>query len=135
MEPKINFNQAISNFKDSLSSSGRASATILAYTKDIEQLGTFLGKSSKTSPAEVVQTDIDEFKDHLNSNQYTAKSISRKLNSIKAFFRHLKSQNLVDTNPAAQVSHPKYDLKPPRVLSKLEYRALRDACRTDNRIS
>ena len=57
------------------------------------------------------------------------------MNSIKAFFRFLKAQNLVEVNPAATVSHPKYDLKPPRVLSKLEYRALRDTCRSDVRIS
>lgn len=41
----------------------------------------------------------------------------------------------MDSDPAASVSHPKYEIKPPRVLSKLEYRALRDACRNDIRIS
>jgi len=41
----------------------------------------------------------------------------------------------MDSDPAASVSHPKYEIKPPRVLSKLEYRALRDACRNDTRIS
>ena len=125
----------IKNFKKQLETLGRASATILAYTKDIEQMSDFLVKQGKINPGDISQEDIDSFKDDLNQKNYTAKSISRKLNSIKAYFRYLKSQNIIEGNPASQVAHPKYDLKPPRVLSKLEYRALRDACRSDNRIS
>ncbi len=128
-------NQSIKSFKSQLESTGRASATILAYTKDIEQLGQFVKKDGKVTAASITSEDIDNFKIELDSKHYTAKSISRKLNSIKAFFRFLKAQNQVEVNPAASVSHPKYDLKPPRVLTKLEYRALRDACRSDSRIS
>lgn len=127
--------QSIKSFKSQLESQGRASATILAYTKDIEQIATFLKKDGKLTAGSITSEDIDAFKADLDGKQYTAKSISRKLNSIKAFFRFLKSQNLIDFNPAISISHPKYDLKPPRVLSKLEYRALRDACRADPRIS
>ncbi len=132
---QTDLNQSIKSFKGQLESTGRASATILAYTKDIEQLAAFLKKDGKLTASSITSEDIDNFKADLDGKHYTAKSISRKLNSIKAFFRYLKSQDLVDVNPAATVSHPKYDLKPPRVLSKLEYRALRDACRTDPRIS
>lgn len=135
MESQNSFTTLINSFKDSLTKQGRASATILAYTKDIEQLSDFLSKFNKTAPKEILGTDIDSFKDDLNRNGYTAKSVSRKLNSIKAFYRFLKIQGMVENNPASGVSHPKYELKPPRVLSKLEYRALRDACRSDVRVS
>ena len=132
---ETDFSQNIKSFKVQLESTGRASATILAYVKDVEQLGEFIGKTGKIAASTITSEDIDNFKADLDSKHYTAKSISRKLNSIKAFFRFLKAQNLVEVNPAATVSHPKYDLKPPRVLSKLEYRALRDTCRSDVRIS
>ena len=132
---ETDFRQNIKSFKVQLESTGRASATILAYVKDVEQLGEFIGKTGKIAASTITSEDIDNFKADLDSKHYTAKSISRKLNSIKAFFRFLKAQNLVEVNPAATVSHPKYDLKPPRVLSKLEYRALRDTCRSDVRIS
>ncbi len=33
---------------------------------------------------------------------------------------------MINDNPADIVSHPKYDQAPPRILSKTEYRALRD---------
>jgi len=132
---ETDFSQNIKSFKVQLESTGRASATILAYVKDVEQLGEFVKKTGKIAASTITSEDIDNFKADLDSKHYTAKSISRKLNSIKAFFRFLKAQNLVEVNPAATVSHPKYDLKPPRVLSKLEYRALRDTCRSDVRIS
>jgi site-specific recombinase XerD len=37
-------------------------------------------------------------------------------------------------DPAIEIAHPKYEVKPPRILSKIEYRALRDTCRGDVRI-
>jgi len=47
----------------------------------------------------------------------------------------LKKDGFIQEDPAAAVTHPKYEIKPPRILSRLEYRALRDACRGDARIS
>ncbi len=131
----LTFDQARQKFEQYLRSSGRASATILAYTKDIEQLLDYAQKNGKTSIDQITTQDINAFKDYLAQQAYTAKSISRKINSIKSFFRYLQSQQEITTNPAEQVAHPKYDLNPPRVLSKIEYRALRDACRDDVRIS
>lgn len=130
-----NLQQAHQAFIDHLKTKGRATSTILAYGKDIEQLVGFVGKNGQTNPAELKSEDIEKFKATLAADSYTPKSISRKINSIKAFFRFLKSQGLIDKNPATSVSHPKYEVSPPRILSKMEYRALRDACRHDSRIS
>lgn len=132
---ELNITQAINAFKGHLSSQGRASATILAYSKDIEQLSTFIAKSGKTSIVEFTKDDIDSFKNDLAEKNYTTKSISRKINSIKAFFSYLLANNSISDNPASGVSHPKYDIKPPRILNKIEYRALRDACREDVRMA
>jgi len=122
-------------FTDSLKKAGKANATVIAYSKDVEQLVDFVTKIGKNQIDEVTSEDIDEFKVLLNKQRYTGKSISRKINSIKAFFRFLVGEGEVSTNPAEIISHPKYDQSPPRVLSKIEYRALRDACRGDVRMS
>lgn len=122
-------------FTENLKTAGKASATVIAYSKDIEQLVTFVTKKGKSDIDEVSSEDIDEFKALLNKQRYTGKSISRKINSIKAFFRFLISQSMITSNPAEVITHPKYDQSPPRVLSKIEYRALRDACRGDARMS
>lgn len=130
-----NIKQAITAFKSQLASQGRASATILAYSKDIEQLTTFVAKSGKTNLNEVTKEDIDAFKESLAQANYTTKSISRKINSIKSFFSFVMANGAIKENPATNVTHPKYDIKPPRILNKIEYRALRDACREDLRMA
>jgi len=130
-----NIKQAISAFKSHLASQGRASATILAYSKDIEQLANFVAKSNKNNLPEVTKEDIDAFKDSLSAQNYTTKSISRKINSIKSFFSYVQANGAIAENPATNVTHPKYDIKPPRILNKIEYRALRDACREDLRMA
>ena len=121
-------------YTQSLKDAGKANATIIAYSKDIEQLVEFVSKKGKNQPQEVVSDDIDEFKELLKKQRYTGKSVSRKINSIKSFFRYLISEKAIETNPADIISHPKYDQTPPRILSKIEYRALRDAARGDARM-
>lgn len=121
-------------FTDHLRKSGKANATVIAYSKDIEQLAEFLSKQDKQQVTDIVAEDINSFKETLKRQRYTGKSISRKINSIKAFFRFLIAENIVSNNPAEVISHPKYEQAPPRVLSKLEYRALRDASRGDSRM-
>jgi len=122
-------------FKEYLEGSGKAHATVIAYSKDIEQLINFASKSGKTLVDEVSIEDIEEFKVVLHKQRYTGKSISRKVNSIKAFFRFLVGQQILEHNPANLVSHPKFDQTPPRILSRVEYRALRDVCRGDARMA
>ena len=123
-----------SNFTDHLKQSGKAHATVIAYSKDIEQMVQFAQKKGRVDAKDVISDDIDEFKDALKKRRYTGKSISRKINSIKAFFRYLVANQHLSENPAEVVVHPKYEQTPPRILTKLEYRALRDACRGDVRV-
>jgi integrase/recombinase XerC len=86
-------------------------------------------------PTGVSTEALRAFMDKLAKEGYSAKSISRKTNSTKTFFKYLKSTNLISQDPATQLEHPDFENKPPRILSKLEYRALRDAARGDIRMS
>lgn len=122
-------------FLDYLKDQKRSISTILAYGKDIEQLVTFLEEKKISQTTSVTSELLETFKNDLVQNKYTAKSISRKLNSIKTFFRFLKSEGAIESNVAQSVSHPKYEIKPARILSKMEYRALRDSCRDDARMA
>lgn len=132
-ETSTNLITTTHGFHDYLAEKKRARATIIAYTKDIEQLSIFLNHLGKTMVTEITRDDLEGFLKKLEADNYTPKSVSRKINSIKTFFRFLKSQNIVTQDPATDIEHPKYEVKPPRILSKLEYRALRDACRADIR--
>ncbi|PIR58849.1 MAG: hypothetical protein COU69_03565 [Candidatus Pacebacteria bacterium CG10_big_fil_rev_8_21_14_0_10_56_10] len=122
-------------FEQHLKSNGKAHATVIAYSKDIEQLVEYLNRMGKLNTVEVTTDDINQFKELLKKQRYTGKSISRKINSIKAYFRFLIGEGTLSENPAETIVHPKYDQPSPRVLGKVEYRALRDACRGDARMS
>ena len=126
---------AAASFVEFLRAQKRSISTILAYGKDISQLVEFLNGRKITQVASVQSEHLEQFKEYLSEEKYTLKSISRKLNSIKTFFRFLKNEGAINQDPALSVAHPTYEIKPPRILSKMEYRALRDACREDIRLA
>ena len=130
----IALSDAHQQFIGHLQGKSRASATILAYGKDIEQLVVYLKELGKTEASETTLEDLQSFMDGLAKESYTAKSISRKTNSTKTFFKFLKSTGVISEDPASSLEHPKFENKPPRILTKLEYRALRDAARADIRM-
>jgi len=130
----ITLRDAHQQFIGHLKGKSRASATILAYGKDIDQLVVYLGSINKTDASAVTLEDLQAFMDNMVKDNYTAKSISRKTNSTKTFFKFLKLQGLTSNDIASGLVHPKFENKPPRVLTKLEYRSLRDAARADVRM-
>lgn len=126
--------KALDLFVKSLEKASKSINTIVAYRGDINQLIKFLEVLNKASDVTIVTTDdIKDYKDDLQKNKYTAKSVSRKLNSIKNFFSFLKKEKLIVADPSADVKHPKYQNDIPRILEPIEYRALRDVCRNDSR--
>ena len=135
MVQPVKLREAHKKFLDHLRGKNRASATILAYGKDIDQLISYLEELQKLHVHEVAKSDLEAFLARLSKTGYTPKSISRKINSTKTFYRYLKVNEYITDDPSLLITHPKYETKPPRVLSELEYRALRDACRDDDRTS
>ncbi len=132
---QIKLVDASSQFKNFLKEKGHSTSTIVAYGKDIEQLVDFLDELKKNSVQEVSKEDLEAFLAKMNQDGYTPKSISRKINSTRTFYRFLKVNGYVTDDPSLLVAHPKYQLAPPRILTPTEYRALRDAARNDARMS
>ncbi|MDD4135939.1 MAG: tyrosine-type recombinase/integrase [Candidatus Shapirobacteria bacterium] len=130
----LSLENALSLFTNALTKNGKSSNTIVAYKGDLNQLITFLKKQDSSLNIETVtENSIESFKKDLTQNEYTAKSISRKLNSIKNFFSFLKNEGVITIDPSIEVKHPKYENDLPKILKPIEYRSLRDACRNDNR--
>ncbi len=120
-------------FINYLKSQGKSDFTLIAYKKDLEQFAGYLGSLEIQDIREVKKEQIISFINKLLSENYTKKSASRKLNSIRTFFRFLKKDGLIEQNPSLDVTHPKESTPPPRILTKLEYRALRDYANKDPR--
>jgi site-specific recombinase XerD len=122
-------------FIKDLEEKGRSQSTILAYRADLEQLVSYLEEHGKGLPTDVSKEEIEAFRDTLLNKKYTPKSVSRKLNAVKTFFRWLVTEGHISLNPSEDVSHPKIQQVMPKFLSPLEYRALRDVVRDDERIA
>lgn len=129
----IPLREAHQKFINHLREKNRSHSTVLAYGKDIDQLIEFLGELKKAHLAELTKEDIEAFMAKLLKNGYTPKSVSRKTNAVKTFFRFLKVNEYITDDPTLLVSHPRFETKPPRILSETEYRALRDAVQNDAR--
>lgn len=123
----------IDNFIAYLKNQNKSDFTIVAYKKDLEQFAGYLAGVEKNDVREVKKEDVEGFIEKLIKDGYTKKSASRKLNSIRTFFRYLKNEGSIEHNPSLEVTHPKYTQNAPRILSKLEYHALRDFAKEEPR--
>src|SRR5688572_29217110 len=94
----------LENFISYLQSQGKSQFTLVAYKKDLEQFIGFLTTKEKNDIREVKRDDIEAFINKLLADNYTKKSASRKLNSIRTFFRYLKNTETIDQNPALDIS-------------------------------
>lgn len=122
-------------FVDDLKDKGRSPATSVAYKADLEQLANFLISKNIVLPSQVKSDHLESFRDSLLTEKYTPKSVSRKLNAQKSFFRWLLLKEFATYDPSSGVSHPKIKQTAPKFLSQLEYRALRDIARNDARVA
>ena len=129
-----NFARYHKDFIDDLAKKGRAESTSIAYSKDIEQLLNFFSEKGILKLENTSIENLEAYKKHLQDNNYTPKSVSRKINSTRTFYKFLTSIGKLSDNPSDKLAHPKFETKPPRVLSEMEYRALRDVSRADTRL-
>ncbi|MBL7078580.1 tyrosine-type recombinase/integrase [Candidatus Shapirobacteria bacterium] len=132
-EDLLNLDKATELFIKNLKSQGRSNNTIIAYKGDLAQLSSFLIEMRVESVDQIATANIEAFKKGLEHKKYTPKSISRKLNSVKSFFRFLEQEGVLSSDPSKTISHPKLKPSLPRILKPSEYRALRDASRHDQR--
>lgn len=127
--------ELLPKFINHLESEKRSPSTILAYRADLTQLLGFLEQKGRVLAEHTRQEDVEQFRDTLLAQKYTSKSVSRKLNAVKSFFRYLISENAISHDPSLAVAHPKIENSDPKFLSPMEYRALRDVVRGDARIA
>jgi len=125
--------KAQEKFINHLGKIGRPKNTAIAYSIDIEQLVDFLESNDIYSILHVEGDMLENFIKSLEKNSYTIKTISRKINSIKTFFKYLNIDGHLKNNPSVTLKHQKAEIKAPRILTKLEYRSLRDSSRNDLR--
>lgn len=103
------FNQHLSAFYDYLEFVKKYSKhTSVSYKNDIEQFFLFITANDESlNVKDVNYQHIRTWITSLLSAKISAKSVNRKLSSLKSFFRFLQVQQIIDVNPMSKISGPK----------------------------
>ncbi len=101
--------------------------TLASYEDDLRQFSQFLSRhfsDARFSPREVDHVTIRLFLRDLVEQEFSRRSVARKLACLKSFFRYLYKNKVIETNPAANVQSPKLDKLLPTVLNEEAVTAL-----------
>lgn len=96
--------------------------TLTAYQKDIQVFLDFMALPSETDITRVHARDVREWIMDLNANGLTNRSINRKISALRAFFKWLKKEGFLQTNPIAKVKGPKAEKRLPHFAKESEMR-------------
>ncbi|MGI6292558.1 MAG: site-specific tyrosine recombinase XerD [Bacteroidales bacterium] len=92
--------------------------TIDAYLHDLKLFTDFLEQHQLTlSPSEIKITHVRTFLDYLSELEISATSQARIVSGLKAFYKFMQIENLMDDNPLELLETPKIGRKLPEVLS------------------
>lgn len=112
----------ISEFIDAKSVEGGAALnTLRAYRNDIEQFSKFI------LPRDIEKASFEDIENYLvkiKTKGYTPKSLSRKISSIREFYKFLQSEKIITENPAGKLMTPKVGKSLPRFLTAKEVKKI-----------
>lgn len=100
--------------------------TLTAYQQDLTQFSGFLLSLQLSIPAvthQHVRSWIVELMDH----GYEAKTINRKISSLRSFYKFLQREELMDNNPMTHVRAPKIPKRLPVVITEQKMDMLLDS--------
>jgi integrase/recombinase XerC len=101
--------------------------TVTAYRRDLAQFAAFLTKRFERADwswTEVDRLTLRAYLGEMTRAGLARRSIARKLSAIRAFFRYLHREEIVETNTARAVRSPKLDKKLPGWLTTAEIEKL-----------
>ena len=107
-------NKYLNHFNDFLKGEKGASPhTLRAYNEDLKEFLSFIDKD----PKKIDYLDIRSYLSFLHHKKLKKTSISRKLATIRSFYKYLHREGYVKSNPAKLVSSPKVPKNLPRFLA------------------
>lgn len=99
--------------------------TLRSYERDIVDFFQFFyDRERPVSVQEVNYLHIREYLTYLMRQEYSRKTIARKLSGLRSFYRYLLREKMVESNPVKAVTTPKLPKALPKVLYQEEMLAL-----------
>src|ERR1041385_1229779 len=90
--------------------------SIEAYTRDVEKLNQYLEMNSGVSPMKVKAKELQGFIEYINELGMSAYSQARILSGVKAFYKFLMVEELIENDPTSLIEGPKLGRKLPDTL-------------------
>jgi integrase/recombinase XerC len=123
--------EQLHQFLDYIRLNRNASAhTVAAYESDLSQFvafaAEFTSKREALQPKHIDLEAIRGFLGELHRERQSRATVARKVSAVRAFFRYLRREGFVETDPAALVIAPKREQKVPAHLSVDEMSHLLD---------
>lgn len=104
--------------------------TIMNYEKDILEFEQFIKQNSFGSLSNVTNSAGRYYTAHLNEHYNKPRSVSRKLSSLRSFYKFCVREGYSEKNPFSEVSSPKLDKTLPKFLYNEEIEILFDSINT-----
>ena len=102
-----------------------SSLTVSNYMRDISIFHAYMeNRSAGFKWAQVAILDIRSYLAKMNEEKYARRTISRRISSLRSFFKYLLRENKVKTNPFVKVKTPKLDKRLPVFLEETEINGL-----------
>jgi integrase/recombinase XerD len=102
--------------------------SIEAYVRDVEKLAQFTGlKYASLSPLAITAKHLQAFLEYINELGMSAFSQARILSGIKAFYKYLLFEELMEKDPTALIEGPKLGRQLPDTLEYEEIEKLFEA--------
>ncbi len=111
---------------------GYSPHTIRNYSRDIGELQGFL-REREIEIAQVSSWDLRNYLLYCKRRGLASTSLARRVASIRSFYAFLKSQEIINGNPARLLRTPKKRKPLPRILSQRETTKLLDRSSTNSR--
>ena len=102
---------------------GLSKNTLSSYAADLKRYTLFL-KEREKDISSALRSDIIDFNEALRNKGYSISSICRYLSSIKALYKYLLMESILDYDPSGNIHLPKKWERLPKALSISEVMAL-----------
>jgi len=93
--------------------------SIKSYNADLMQFAKFVGKYENNQLfTKISKTIFRNYLIHLDKNKYSAKTIARKIATLKSLYKYLYKNKIISENPLDAIKIPKVPKRLPHLLSK-----------------
>jgi integrase/recombinase XerD len=95
-----------------------------SYRYDLNTFAAFIEKKAIEDLKEIDKSDIKDYISWCRISRLSSRSISRRISTLRGFFRFLLVENYIDSDPTSMIEHPKQGRILPKALTVNEVDAL-----------